>query len=324
MKPAYAYACAALAAVFVAQPMQGHAQHWPDKSVRILVPFPPGGGTDIQARLLSTAFQKSMGQNFIVDNRTGASGLIAAQLAVESPPDGNTILFTSGSISVVATLHAKRMKFDVYKDLAPISLISTTPLVLSLHPSVPAKSVPELVALAKRTQGGMNAGGNTAGSTAHLTAEMFNQVAGITSTVLTYRGGGPAVIALISGEIDYIFATAPSIMPHLKSGKAKAIAVTTAKRSSALPDLPTMDSFYPGFESGNWYAMFYPKDTPKPIIDKMNAEIRKALDTAELKEFYPKQALDAVGSTPEELTALLRNEIPKYAKVIQQAHIRVE
>lgn len=320
----HAYALAALAAILVVNPIQASAQQWPDKSVRILVPFPPGGGTDIQARLLSTAFQKSMGQNFIVDNRTGASGLIAAQLAVESPPDGNTILFTSGSISVVATLHAKRMKFDVYKDLAPISWISTTPLVLSLHPSVPAKSVKELVALAKRTSGNMNAGGNTAGSTAHLTAEMFNQVAGLKSTVLTYRGGGPAVIALISGEIDYIFATAPSIMPHLKSGKAKALAVTTPKRSSALPDLPTMNTFYPGFESGNWYAMFYPKGTPKSIIDKMNAEIRKALDTPEIKGFYPKQALDPVASTPEELTALLRNEIPKYAKVIQQANIRVE
>jgi len=314
---------AALGAFLLVPPALG-APDWPDKPVRILVPFPPGGGTDIQARLLSTAFQKSTGQNFIIDNRTGASGLIAAQLAVDSPPDGNTILFTSGSISVVATLHARRMKFDVYRDLAPISLISTTPLVLSVHPSVPAKSVKELVALAKRTPGNMNAGGNTAGSTAHLTAEMFNQVAGINSQVLTYRGGGPAVIALISGEIDYIFATAPSIMPHLKSGRARALAVTTAKRSSALPDLPTMSSFYPGFESGNWYAMFYPRGTPKPIIDKMNAEIRKALDTPELKDFYPKQALDAVGSTPDELTALLRQEIPKYAEVIQRAQIRVE
>lgn len=317
------YAIVALAALMMAPPAFG-AQDWPDKNVRILVPFPPGGGTDIQARLLSTAFQKSMGQNFIVDNRTGASGLIAAQLAVESPPDGNTILFTSGSISVVATLHARRMKFDVYKDLMPISLISTTPLVLSLHPSVPAKSVKELVDLAKRTPGNMNAGGNTAGSTAHLTAEMFNQVAGVKSAVLTYRGGGPAVIALVSGEIDYIFATAPSIMPHLKSGKAKALAVTSAKRSSALPELPTMNTYYPGFESGNWYAMFYPKDTPKSIIDKMNTEIRKALEMPELKAFYPKQALDAVGSSPEELTALLRQEIPKYAEVIHRAHIRVE
>jgi tripartite-type tricarboxylate transporter receptor subunit TctC len=315
---------AMLAAVWIAHPLQAVAQQWPDKNVRILVPFPPGGGTDIQARLLSSAFQKSMGQNFIVDNRTGAGGLIAGQLAVDSPPDGNTILFTSGSISVAVTLYAKRMKFDVFKDLAPISWISSTPLVLSVHPSVPVKSVKELVALAKRTPKNMNAGGNTAGSTAHLTAEMFNQVVGIHTTVLTYRGGGPAVIALISGEIDYIFATAPSIMPHLKAGKARALAVTTPKRSSALPELPTMNSIYPGFESDNWYAMFYPKGTPRPIIDKMNAEIRKALATPEVKAFMPREALDPVASSPEELSALLEREIPKYAKVIKEANIHVE
>lgn len=319
-----AIALFAVAAVFPVVSSPSAAQQWPDKTVRILVPFPPGGGTDIQARLLTTAFQKSMGQNFIVDNRTGASGLIAAQLTVDSPPDGNTILFTSGSISVVATLHAKRMKFDIYNDLQPISWISSTPLVLALHPSVPARDVKELVALAKRTPGGMNATGNTAGSTAHLSGEMLNQVAGLKTTVLTYRGGGPAVIALISGEADYGFTTAPSIMPHIKSGKARGIAVTTPKRSSALPDLPTMNTYYPGFESDNWYAMFFPKGTPRPIVDKMNAEIKKALQTPEVKAFYPREALDAVASSPEELTALLKREIPKYAKVIRIANIHAD
>ena len=273
-----AWAWAAVSAVAIAGSLPAGAQQFPEKNVRILVPFPPGGGTDIQARILSTAFQRSTGHNFIVDNRTGASGLIAAQLAVDAPPDGYTLLFTSGSISVVATLRAKQMKFDIYKDLKPVSWISSTPLVLTVHPSVPAKSVKQLVALAKRRKEPLVAGGNTAGSTAHLTAEMFNQTVGIHSTVVTFRGGGPAVIALISGETDYIFATAPSIMPHIKSGKARALAVTTPKRSSALPDLPTMNSFYPGFESWNWYAMFYPKGTPDAIIAKMDGEIRKALE----------------------------------------------
>jgi tripartite-type tricarboxylate transporter receptor subunit TctC len=300
------------------------AQQWPDRTVRVLVPYPPGGGTDIQARMLAVAFQKSMGHSFIVDNRSGASGLIGTQLVVDSPPDGNTVLFVSGLISVVVTLYGNRVKFDIHNDLAPISWISSTPLVLSLHPSVPAKSVKELVALAKRTPGGMNAAGNAAGTTAHLTAEMFNQVAGLKSTVLTYRGGGPAVLALISGEADYLFATAPSIMPHLRSGKARALAVTTPRRSSALPELPTMNSIYPGFESDNWYAMFYPRGTPKPIVAKMNAEIRKALETPEMKAFMPSEALDPVGSSPEELTALLKREIPKYANVIRQANIRVD
>jgi tripartite-type tricarboxylate transporter receptor subunit TctC len=319
-----AYIAAAFAAVSFAIPAQASAQQWPDKPVRILVPFPPGGGTDIQARLLSTAFQKSMGQNFIIDNRTGAGGLIAAQLAVDAPPDGNTILFTSGSISVVVTLYAKRIKFNALTDLQPVSWISSTPLVLSVHPSVPARSVKELIALAKTRPGKMNAGANTAGSTAHLTAEMLNQVAGIKSTVVTYRGGGPAVIALISGETDYIFATAPSIIPHLKSGRARALAVTTPKRSSALPELPTMNSIYPGFESDNWYAMFFPKGTPRAVVDRLNAEIRKALDTPEIKSFMPNEALDPVASSPEELTALLKREIEKYAKVIAFANVRLE
>ncbi len=315
---------AALAAIGIVNPMQAGAQQWPDKPVRILVPFPPGGGTDIQARLLSSAFQKSTGQNFIIENRTGASGLIAAQLVVDSAPDGYTILFTSGSISVVVTLFAKLIKFDIHKDLQPISWISSTPLVLAVHPSVPATTVKELVALAKRTPGGMNAGGNTAGSTSHLAAEMFNQATGVKSTVVTYRGGGPAVIALISGELDYGFVTAPSIMPHVTAGRAKGLAVTTPKRSSVLPDLPTLDSIYPGFTADNWYAMFYPKGTPKAIVDKMNAEIKKASDTPELKAFYPKQALDSVTSSPEELAALLDREIPKYAKVIKAANIHVQ
>src|SRR5262249_29549221 len=184
--------------------------------------------------------------------------------------------------------------------------------------------VKALGGLAKGARGGMNAAGTAAGSTAHPAAEMFNQIAGIKSTVLTYRGGGPSVLALISGEADYLFATAPSIMPHLKTGKAKALAVTTPKRSSALPDLPTMNSIYPGVEADNWYAMFAPKDMRKDIIDKLNAEIRKALDTPEMKAFMPNEALDPVASSPEELTALLRREIPKYAKVIELAHIRVD
>ena len=314
----------ALAAAGLVHAMPAAAQQWPDRTVRIVIPYPPGGGTDVQGRVLASVFQKSMGQNFIIDNRSGASGVIGTQLVVDAAPDGNTLLMASGLFSVVVTLYAKHVKFDVYKDLLPISWISSTPLVLSLHPSVPARSVKELVALAKRTPGGMNAAGNAAGTTAHLTAEMFNLVAGIKSTVLTYRGGGPAVLALISGEADYLFATAPSIMPHLRSGKDRAIAVTTPKRSSALPDLPTMNSFYPGFEADNWYAMFCPRGTPRAIVEKVNAEIRKALETPEMKAFMPSEALDPVASSPEELTALLKREIPRYAEVIRRANIRVD
>jgi tripartite-type tricarboxylate transporter receptor subunit TctC len=197
-----------LTAVVAAAASAAGAQQWPTKPVRLIVPFAPGGGTDVQARLLTAALQNSTGQSFIVDNRTGASGLIAYNLTIEQPPDGYTVLFTSGSISVVSTLYASRMKFNPLTDFTPVTWLSSTPLVLSLHPSVPAKSPKELIALAKRVGiSSMNAGGNTFGSTAHLSAELFNQMAGLKSQVITYRGGGPATVALISGETDYILAS---------------------------------------------------------------------------------------------------------------------
>ena len=315
------YLAAALCCVSAAP---ASAQNWPVKPVRLLVPFPPGGGTDIQARLLSKVFQQDLGQNFIIDNRTGAGGVIAAQLTADSPGDGYTLLFTSGSISVVTTLHANRIKFNVLTDLVPVSWLSSTPLVLSLHPSVPAKSVKELVALGRQKPSVFTAGGNDVGSTAHLSAEMFNQMAGLKSTIVTYRGGGPAVIALISGEIDYIFATAPSMMPHIKSGKAKAIAVTTEKRSAAFPDLPTMTTFYPGFVTDNWYAMFFPKNTPPAVVERMNAAVKKALDSTEVKTFMAREALEPVASSPEGLTAKFKSDQALYAKVIKAANIRLD
>jgi len=300
------------------------SQTWPTKPVRLMVPFPPGGGTDIQARLLSKVFLENLGQNFIIDNRTGAGGMIAAQLTVDSPGDGYTLLFTSGSISVATTLYSNRIKFNVHTDLVPVSWLSSTPLVLSLHPSVPAKSVKDLIGLVKQKQALFTAGGNDVGSTAHLSAEMFNQMAGLKTPVVTYRGGGPAVIALISGEIGYIFATAPSILPHLNLFMAKAIAVTTEKRSAALPDLPTMTSIYPEFVSDNWYAMYFPKNTPRPIVDRMNAAIKKALDSPDVKTFMEREALESIASSPEGLTTKFNSDSARYAKVIKAAGIKAQ
>lgn len=313
----------AIAAALAATSGTAVAQQWPTKPVRLIVPFAPGGGTDVQARLLTAALQNSTGQSFIVDNRTGASGLIAYHLLIEQPPDGYTVLFTSGSISVVSTLYASRMKFDPLADLTPVTWLSSTPLVLSLHPSVPAKSPKELIALAKKMGiSSMNAGGNTFGSTAHLSAELFNQMAGLKSQVITYRGGGPATVALISGETDYIFATAPSIAPHLRSGKAKAIAVSTLKPSPFFPELPTMNSILPGFETDNWYAVFLPKGAPKAIVDRLHAELAKAQNVEAVKKFALRENLESVNSTPQELTAKFRQDIERYAKVIKAANIK--
>lgn len=296
------------------------AQQWPSKAVRIVVPFGAGGGTDIQGRLLAQKFQASMGQNFLVDNRSGAAGLIGAELVAKAPGDGSNILFTTASLAVNITLYSKRMTFDPYTDLVPVSWVSSVPLVLVVHPSVPVKNVRELVALAKRT-GKMNAAHNGSGTTSHLSIEMLKLFGGVNVTPIPYKGGGPAIVAQISGETDFTFATALAAQPFIKTGKVKALAVTTAKRSAAFPDLPTMNSIYPEFESDNWYAMFFSKGTSKDIVAKLNAEIIKALKAPDLNDFIRKEGGEPVGSTPEELTAYFKREGEKYAKVIKAAKV---
>jgi len=300
------------------------AQAWPSKPVRIIVPFNPGGGTDIQARVLTTFFHEQTGQTFVIENRTGASGLIGAEIAANSPPDGYTILFSTATLTVNTTLYGSRMKTDPVNDLAPISWLTSTPLVLVSHPSVPARSVMELVALAKRRPAFLNSGINVPGSTSHLSAEMLKQMAGIEAILVPYRGGGPAITALMSGEIDYLFATGPVASAARNTGRVRLLAVTTAKPASAFPDLPTMNTFYPGFESDNWYAMWFPAGTPKPIVDSMHALIVKALQTERVRGFMIKEGLDPVGSTPEELGAQIKREIVKYAEVIRKGNIKLQ
>ena len=299
------------------------AQNWPDKPVRIIVPFGPGGGTDIQGRLLAKKFYESLGETFVVDNRPGAAGLIGAELVVKSPPDGYTILFTTASLSVNVTLYKKSITFDPLKDLAPVCWISSVPLVLVTHSSVPARSVKELVALAKKS-GKLNAGSNGAGTTSYLAVEMFKQATGANLVNVPYKGGGPAVTALISGEVDFEFATALAAAPHIKSGKVRALAVTTAKPSKAYPALPTMTSIFSGFDVDNWYAMFMPAGTPQAIVGKLHGEIVKAIGSSDVQAFMAKEGGQPVGSSPEELTQMLKREVAKYAKVIEAGHIVVQ
>ncbi|MGH8649489.1 MAG: Bug family tripartite tricarboxylate transporter substrate binding protein, partial [Burkholderiales bacterium] len=228
-----AVAAAALlvsASVFAQATSTSSGQAWPVKPVRIIVPFPPGGGTDIQARVLTTLFHEYTGQTFIVENRTGASGLIGAEVAAGAAPDGYTILFSTATLTINTTLYGSRMKTDPVKDLAPVSWLTSTPLVLVVHPSVPANSVKELVAVAKRRPFFLNSGINVPGSTSHLSAEMLKQVAGIEAVIVPYKGGAPAITALMSGEIDYLFCTGPVGSAALKTGRVRALAVTTAKK----------------------------------------------------------------------------------------------
>ena len=315
--------CGIVAAIALAGAGPVAAQAWPAKPVRIVVPFTPGGGLDIQARLFGKKFYETLGQTFVVENRTGAGGLIGAEAVARSAPDGYTLLFSSASLAVNVSLY-KKLAFDPVKDFDPVSWVSSVPLVLVVHPSVPVKSVPELVALARKRAGQFNASSNGIGTTSHLSIEMLKQYAGVAVTHVPYKGGGPATTAVLSGEVDIAFVPVLSAQPFMKSGKVKVLAVTTAKRSSILPDVPTMKSYYPEFESDNWYAFFVPAGTPQDIVTKLNAEILKALKAPDVIDYLSHDGADPVGSTPAELAANYRREIVKYAKLIKSANIQPE
>ncbi len=310
--------------MLLALPAELSAQKYPAKPVRLIVPFPAGGGTDVQARVLVKEFQDQLGQNFMVDNRAGGSGLIGAELVVNAPPDGYTFLFTTATISIVPTLYGSSMKFQPSKDLTPISWVSTTPLVLVVHPSVPARSPNELIALGRTKSGVLNAAINVVGSTSHLSAEMFKQLGKLTVTTVPYKGGGLSMVAVMGGEVDFQFAEGVLASPQIRAAKIRALAVTTPKPSEFFPGLPTMNSILPGFVSDNWFAMFFPARTPKEIVATINGAIRKALDAKSVRAFLTQEVTTGIGSTPEELDAHLKREIARYAEVIRKGNITLQ
>jgi len=294
---------------------------WPEKAVRLIVPFGTGGGTDIQARLLANNFRGQTGQTFIVENRSGAGGLVGARLVVESANDGYTMLFTTATLAINTTLYSKTIKFNTETDLAPSSMVSTAPNVLCVHPNVPAKSVQQLVALARKNPGKLNNGVNTPGSTSHLAAELFAQQAKIKTVIIAYTGGGPAITGLITGDIDLLFATGPVAANALKTGRVRCLGVTTPERNSSLPDLPAIKTIVPGVEIGNWYAMFFPKGTPSDIVNKMSGLVKKALSDKKIEGFYAREGLVPVGSSPAELGKQLEADIKKYGALIKSRNI---
>jgi tripartite-type tricarboxylate transporter receptor subunit TctC len=299
------------------------AQSWPAKPVRVVIAFSPGGGTDIAGRLLAKRFTETMGQTFVADNRAGAGGLVGAEIVAKSPPDGYNILITTASLAANVNLH-KRLAFDPVKDLAPVSWLASVPLMLFVHASVPAKSVKELVALAKKRPDGMNAGSNGAGTTSHLALEMLKQAANIKVEHIPYKGGGPAQVALLSGEVDFRFGSVFASVHHIRAGRYRALAVTTAKPSSLMPEVPTLTSIYPGLECDQWYAMFVPAGTPRDIVMKLHGETVKGIKSAEMRDLLTKDGADPVGSTPEELAAHFSREMARYAKVIAAAKITAD
>jgi tripartite-type tricarboxylate transporter receptor subunit TctC len=300
------------------------AQSYPTKPVRVIVPFPPGGGTDVQARILLKELTEQLRQVFIIDNRAGAGGLIGAEAVVNAPADGYTLLFTTATLAINATLFKNTLKFDPAKDLAPVVWVSTTPLVLIVNPGVAAKSAEELIELARKKPGALNAAINVPGSTSHLAAEMFKQLAGLTFAAVPYKGGGLSMMAVMSGEVNFQFAEGLLAQPQIKAGKVRALAVTTPKPSPAFADLPTMNSILPGFVADNWFAMYFPAGTPKEIVGTINGGIRKALEGDSVRKLFDQDALIPVGSTPEELGAHLKREIDRYAEVIRKGNVTIQ
>ena len=307
-------AAAALAAAFPAG-----AAEWPTKPVRLVVGFAPGGGTDTTARALANKLSQQIGQQVIVDNRPGHSGTIAADIVSKAVPDGHTVLL--GTIALVINPSLGKLPFDTFKDLVPVTRAADSTNILIVHPSVPAKSVKDLIALAKTKP--LNGGSSGIGGTGHLALELFNLQAGTKITHIPYKGGGPAMVDLLAGNINLIFATAASSISFIKAGKTRALAVSTAKRSALVPDLPTVaEAGLKGFEANNWNAFMAPGGTSRQLVTRLNKELAGALNAPDIKELLFKQGLDAAPGSPEELAKYMKSEYAKWAQVIKAAGLK--
>lgn len=304
--------------------MCAHAAEYPTKPVRLLVPFAPGGGADTLARIITPKLTEAMGQQWVVDNRAGAAGNISAETTARAAPDGHTVLMGFSTVLTVnPTLY--KLPFDVSRDLAPVTLLATAQYLLVVHPSVAASSVKELVALAKQKPNTLNFASAGVGSPLHLAGELFEKRAGIQLTHVPYKGGGPAAAAVLAGEAQLIFGSVASSLPHVKSGKLRALATTGLQRSKVAPDVPTMvDSGFPGFDVTSWYALLVPAGTPPAIVGRIRDEAGRALQRPDVQQVMAAQGLESETSTPQALAARIRDERRTWAEVIRAAGIRAE
>ncbi|HKU69220.1 MAG TPA: tripartite tricarboxylate transporter substrate binding protein [Burkholderiales bacterium] len=302
--------------------MAAQAQPFPSKAVRLVVPFSAGGSTDIVGRTVGQKLSEMWGQPVIVDNRPGGSTTIGTDIVAKSPPDGYTLLVTPAPFTIVPGLIAK-LPYDPAKGFEPITLINTTPLVVIVNPSVPARNVKELIALARRKPGALNFGSSGSGGTNHLAGELFNTMAGVKMVHIPYKGNAPALTDLVGGHVDLLFNGLTSAMPLIKSGKARVLAVTSLKRAGSLPDVPSLDELgLKGFQAVAWNGLSASARTPKEVIAKINADVVKVVHSPELVERLKAEGSDPVGSTPAEFAAFLREEIARWSRVIRFAGIK--
>jgi tripartite-type tricarboxylate transporter receptor subunit TctC len=317
-----ALACLGANAASAASP----ADTYPNRPVRVVVPFPAGGTTDIFARHIGDRLARALGQNFVIDNRGGAGGNIGSDAVAKAEPDGYTLLVgTVGTHAINSSLYA-RMPYDPLKDFAPVAFLAGVPNILEVNPkNVKAKTVQEFITEAKSTPKRLNFASSGNGTSIHLSGEMFKQMTGVDIVHVPYRGSGPAVSDLVAGQVDLMFDNLPSSIEHVRAGSLRGIAVTSAKRTSALPDVPTIaESGVPGFEASSWFAIFAPAKTPKDIVDKINAEVRKAVQDPELQARFADIGGEIRTYSPDELRDFVKSELEKWAKVVKESGAKID
>ena len=293
-----------------------HAQGYPAKPVRIVVGFPAGGSVDLVARLVAAKLAEVHGQTFIVDNRPGATGYIGASLVAKAAPDGYTLLMGATGLTSGVSVFAK-LPFDLIADFAPVALVANQPIVLVLHPSVPARTVAEFTALAKARPGKLNYGSTGTGSSAHMAAEMFVMMTGVSIVHVPYKGSAPALTDLVGGQIEFMFENVPTAIPYVQNGKLRALAVTSVQRAGMLPDVPTMqEAGLKGYNFNGWLGVLAPAGTPKDIVAKLNSEVQKAI-AGDLRKRLTELGLEIAGGTPDQFTAFMHEDIARYAKLVK-------
>lgn len=294
---------------------------YPNKSIRMLVPFAPGGGTDITARLIAQNMAAVFGQQVIVDNRAGGGGTIGTETAVRAAPDGYTVIMVSGSYGTNAALY--NLPYDPVKDIQPLVMIGESGFALALHPSVPAKTVPELIAHAKANPGKLNYASTGTGGITHLATELFDLMAGTKMTHIPYKGTGPALSDIIGGQVQVLFGSFPATIPHVKGGKLRGVGVTTAKRAPALPDVPAIGETVKDYEAVLWYGLWGPKGLPKPIVTRWNSEVARILQTPEMQKRLAGDGVEPAGGPPEQFLKAIARDVEKWKKVVKAANIKV-
>lgn len=299
------------------------AQTYPTRPIRLVVGFAPGGSTDLVGRLVATRLSDRLGQQVVVDNRPGASGIIAAELVSKSQPDGYTLLISGSSISIVGNLY--RSSFDVQRDLEPLALVATTPYVMAAHPSTGVKTVQEFITYAKARPGKISWGASAPGAVQHLSGEMFKRLAGLDMVFIPYKGTGPMLPDILGGRLQVVFDNVLVLTQHIKSGALTGLAVTTAKRTPLLPELPPIaEAGFPGFDTSGWFSMYATPKTPPAIIKKLNTEILAILGTADMRERLLTLGATPLPGTPDDLRRQLAREVPAWRKVIQDAGLKAE